>query len=264
MCTSPSAAVTSEEPASTSSSARPSGSESDTGLRSSSGSERLPPPPSDYELRVLQEDEEVLNEELPPAIANNSYSSLLNNPYEVNVPTPCVTRSKQFHPDQYLIDHRHQPHGSDASSLSPPGSSVSLDLPAGESARRYEQRLALERANNKQSGGASLHVPSPQPPTRRESEHLDLSSLSEGDEEEELIRDQLKSRPKRRQAGPGRPPIDPRSRASRRPKKNAVKANALPVVRDHESQEMQPLFYDEGNRLDVSFSRSSQHTNTDV
>nr|CAB3244827.1 protocadherin Fat 1 [Phallusia mammillata] len=256
--TSPSAAVTSDEPESSSSSARP---DSDGGIKSSSESEHLPPPPSDYELRVLREDEEVMDEKLPPAIANNSYSSLLNDPYEMNMPTPSVIRSNKFHPDQYLINHQHR-HGSDVSEVSPPGSSVSLELPAGESARRYEQRLALERANLPKPGG-SLHVPSPQPPTRHESEHLDLSSLSEAEEEDDLILDQHKARVKRRQAGNGRPPLDPsRSRGPRRTKKHGTK----PQVPVHDarqySQEMQPLFKEHG--LDDSTAGALDHNNTNV
>nr|XP_018670260.2 protocadherin Fat 1 [Ciona intestinalis] len=201
---------TSDEPMS-SSSCRPSGSDSDSAPRSS-GSERLPPPPTDHELRVLQEEDEdtELDADLPPPLANESYSSLLGRPFDIGVPTPAAVRSTKFHPDQYL--YRHHPSDISETSGSIPGSSLSLDV------ADLNRRLMINGANQPQYSHY-LPEPTPPPPLRHDSERLEMSSLSEAEEDDELI-PAPDQRQKRRYISNGRPPIDPKSRSSRRPKKS--------------------------------------------
>jgi len=254
---SPPAALTSDERESPTS-ARPSASDSDSCPKSSSGSERLPPPPSEYEIRVMAEeaeDEECdFDVDLSPQ-ANESYSSLLNQPYEVNVPTPSVTRSNGFHPDQYLLTHQLASDMSEASG-SVPGSSVSLDLQYADVMRRYGNRrqpsekfLQVPPANAFRPDPSLMHAPPLGP------DQLEMSSLSEEEERENLLH-RKPSRSKRRQQGRA----DSKGRQARRSKKPPGQGGSH---RNEAPQEMRPLFYGHDCTPDVMTSNAN-HANTEV
>ena len=172
----------------------------------------LPPPPSDYELQVLRGDddeEDLFNVSHLPSTTNKSFSSLLNSPFNVDLPTPAVARSIPFHSGQHLIDHLRNISDLSLASegvlddlnLSPPNSLQNPSLRIDENAKRLEE--------------------TPSPPQRHDSERLAMSSLSD-DEEAEFI----PKLPKKKKSRLGRPPHDPKSKAKRDKKKSASKSQS--------------------------------------
>ncbi|XP_076815367.1 protocadherin Fat 1-like isoform X2 [Clavelina lepadiformis] len=233
---SPSAYVTSDDREISTSSGRPSGSESDSAPRSS-GSEKLPPPPTDYELKALQEredeDETLVNATLLPA-TNHSYSSLLASPFNVDMPTPAAARSSRFHPDEYLLNHYQQASDISEATTSAPGSNFSLDHPFIDP--RYGKK-PYEVPNK-------LSPDIPLPPERHDSVRLELSCLSEDEEEEESACEKQRRhhQSKRRHHGHGRPPTDSKSRSKREKKLGEKRGTNWLPADTKSSQEMKPLY----------------------
>jgi len=148
------------------------------------------------------DDDDILDtSHLPPATSNKSYSSLLNSPYNVDLPTPAVARSIPFQPGQHLVDHFYN-----ISDLSLASESV-FDPNAQQDFKSDDVMARLEDT--------------PSPPQRHDSERLAMSSLSD-DEETEFLR----KNPSKKRHRHDRPPLHPKAKAKRAKKKLAPKHQA--------------------------------------
>ena len=172
----------------------------------------LPPPPSDYELQVLRgdDDDDILDvSHLPPATSNKSYSSLLNSPYDVDLPTPAVARSVPFHAGQHMVDHF---------------CNIS-DLSLASEAVLDDGKYPGVRQNLKSDDVMARLEDTPSPPQRHDSERLAMSSLSD-DEETEFLRKPSKQRH-------DRPPLHPKAKSKKSKKKSEPKQVPGPNERFH-------------------------------
>ena len=181
-----------------------------------SAASALPPPPTEYELQALRgdEDDKIIDEsQLPPAMFNNSYSSLLNSTFNVDMPTPAAARRRPYHPDQHLINHKKNISDLSLASDFVPGSDLQLNHT--KSLRNSDVRKKSKNMRKRSENDRKRSEATPSPPQRHDSERLAMSSLSE-EEETAFLHDKNTSRKKK---SDGRPPLHPNSRGNRLKKK---------------------------------------------
>ena len=172
----------------------------------------LPPPPSDYELQALKadnkEDKLLDSSQFPAASSNKSYSSLLNTPFNLEIPTPAIARSLPFHPDQHLLNHH-----CNISDLSLASDSLSEGFKPSCSGLPCD-------GNFVDRGDEVGPYTTPPPPQRHDSARLAMSSLSE--EEEETVFMDTTGVVRKRQVN-GRPPVYPKHKKRRAKAKQPAK-----------------------------------------